>query len=177
MNQDRWNAEFQSFLKAEAQTPPARLSQTLRAKVRADLNPPLWSVFGKTALVHLAVGALTLIFCPQFGLGTSSHGMLHWLMQYGEAVCSFGCGAFFLGSGALVTAFMLTPEQMRVMRRTEFPQYALLAVLFATAFFALGAQVADLLGAIWLAGSVLGGLIAFELGRSTRRLLSSDRSA
>ncbi len=172
---NEWIAEFREFMDGAEVAPPAHLSRDLKARVSSQLNPSAGRVFSKALAIHAVVGFLTLLLCPQFGMGFSEHApILHWLMQYGHAVCSFGCGAFFVGSGALVTSFVLTREEIRSIRRTEFLQLMLISAIAAAVFLALGGDVIDSLGLMWIAGSTLGGLTALELGWSTRRLLAQS---
>jgi hypothetical protein len=166
-----WKSEYEAFREGRPVQPPRRLTQAIHAQIFAELNPSLPRVFSKLALVHAVIGALTLLLCPQFGWGFSEHGrILHWLMEYGHAVCSFGCGAFFLGSSALVASLTLTREELRVARRTELAQYFALAALSVGVLALLGADVRfDSMSLFWLAGALLGALAMTELVGFTRR--------
>lgn len=70
----------------------------------------------------MALGALvTLLFCPQFGIGPlgGGHGITHWVMSLGPWVCGAFCGAVFLGAGALAALAFLSPAQWRWVLRQQ----------------------------------------------------------
>jgi hypothetical protein len=165
-------AEFHEFLSVENTNPPQRVTAQVFALVHSDLNPSATSVFSKVAFIHLLVGAVTLLFCPQFGFSfTSSLGLMGVLMRYGEGVCMFGCGALFMGSSALMASLLLRPEEVKIIRKTEWIQFLILALLSASVFVCLGYPVLEAVTAIWLVGSVLGAITTLELGWRARSYL------
>jgi hypothetical protein len=165
-----WTQEFDDFLAADEIQPPKAVSLVVLSKVRRDLNPIAWLVFWKLAMIHVFVGTLTLVFCPQFGFSfTSSMGLMNVLMRYGEAFCMFGCGALFLGVSTLVASLLLRPEEIRVIRRHEVLQLTLLASLSVGVFLCvLGGGVIAALTGVWLVGSIIGGVATLELGWAIR---------
>ncbi len=166
-----WNKEFQEFMATSEIEPSKKVSKVIQEHVYRELNPSSAYVFGKLALVHLVVGTITLLFCPQFGLSLTSHmGLMHWLMQFGSAVCMFGCGVFFLGTSALVASFVLRPEEIKIIRKTQFWQFALLAIVSMGIFLTLGPQAFETLAILWVAGSILGALASMEIGWLVRSL-------
>jgi hypothetical protein len=160
---------------ADPIAPPSGLTEGLLAKVTADLNPPTWKVFFKLGLVHAVVGSLTLLICPQFGLGPRL-GLMTYLMKLGPHVCMFGCGTLFLGVSALVSAFLLRPEEIRVLRKTVLLQFPLLGLASIGVFLLFGAAVVVNLALVWILGSILGGLGSLELGWLIRARLSDRPS-
>lgn len=62
--------------------------------------------------------ALTLIFCPQFGVGIpEGHGITH-LRTYGDWACAGFCGTLFLLAGNfLASLFMNNDEYYWIWRR------------------------------------------------------------
>lgn len=164
-----WIDEFQSFMLVEEQEPPRQVSSRVIQIVQSGLHPPQWRVFAKLALIHLVVGFLVLLVCPQFGIGLfEGMGLTSLLMHFGEIVCSIACGALFLGTSMFVSSLLLRPEEIRVMREREFVQLTLLALVSIFVFALLGATVAATLGLAWIMGSVLGGYTSFELGSRIR---------
>ncbi|HLG18842.1 MAG TPA: hypothetical protein VI895_03360 [Bdellovibrionota bacterium] len=160
---EKWFKEFQEFMTAESMDPPRGLTESLLVKVRADLNPPAWKVFFKLGGIHTIVGSLTLLICPQFGLGPSL-GLMKYLMKLGPHACMFGCGILFLGASALVASLVLRLEEIRVLRKTVLLQFALLGLASIGVFLCLGADVILDLGLVWILGSILGGIATLELG-------------
>ena len=158
-----WVDDFNEFLNSDAIAPIEKSTKAIFSHVIADLNPPEWYVFSKLALVQAVVGAITLMFCPQFGIGLFSDlGLMSLFMHYGETACMLGCGGVFLGSGALVSSIILKPQEIKVIRRNRMLQLALLGTISLGVFICLGASIAFALGAAWLVGSTLGGIATLE---------------
>jgi hypothetical protein len=69
---------------------------------------------GKVALTHLLAGIGTLLYCPQFGLDPFGvgHGLAHFFMSYGDWACGLFCGAFFYGSGSLMSQILLSKRDL-----------------------------------------------------------------
>lgn len=173
LSNEEWLAEFQEFLAAPEARPPQAISDRILAIVHKDLNPPAWLVFSKVAMIHVFVGTLSLLACPQFGVGPlQGYGLMNFLMQFGHSVCMLACGAFFVSGTALVASLVLRPEEVRVVRKTELLQFAILSLLSVGVFLCLGTSVVVSLFSIWFAGSVLGGLATLELGWLVRSRLS-----
>jgi hypothetical protein len=164
-----WAREFQDFVSAEAIAPPVQLSDKFISKVKAELDPSNWHVFSKLALIHFVVGALMLTICPQFGISLfDGMGLMALFMRYGETVCTIACGVVFLGGSALAASFVLSPEEIRKIRKTEVLQLGVLALLSVGVFICLGATVVATLGVAWVVGSTVGGLATFEMGWRVR---------
>ncbi|MEK6704173.1 MAG: hypothetical protein AABZ06_00120 [Bdellovibrionota bacterium] len=164
--------EYDVFMSGSGLEPPRVLTDRIFAHVAKDLNPSPWSVFSKVAFIHAVVGALSLLFCPQFGMSfLHFHGLMGVLMQFGEHVCMFGCGAFFVGSSALLISFVLRPEEVTVVRRTRLVQLGILSLVSVGIFICVGAKIVASLTLVWLFGSVIGGLASLELGWVIRRKL------
>lgn len=165
----QWEKEFKEFMDADEITPPKALSKSIQERVHHALNPSNQYVFAKLALIHTVVGSLTLLFCPQFGLSLSSGmGLMHYLMQYGDAFCMFGCGVFFLGTSALVASIVLRLEEIRVVRKTELFQFSILAIVSAGIFLGLGPHDFGTLAILWMAGSIIGALATMEISWAIR---------
>ena len=164
-----WKAEFDLFLSSQEIQPPIKVSEQILSGIRADLCPAGQLVFAKASLIHLVVGLVTLLFCPQFGFSfTPTEGLMSLLMTFGEGVCMFGCGAIFLGSSALVSSLVLRPEEVNVIRKTEWIHFGLLAAISMILFLYFSLPVLTAMGAIWLLGSILGAVVSLELGWKVR---------
>lgn len=167
-------SEFRDFISAPEKQPPVELSAKVLKDAGAYLNPPLPEVFSKLGVIHAVVGALTLLVCPQFGIsprGAEFVGMMALFMKFGHVGCMLGCGAFFLGTSELVASLCLRPEEVLVMRRNRWLQAAGLTCASAAVLVALGGSLELWLAAAWLAGSLLGGMVALELGWGMRLAL------
>jgi hypothetical protein len=128
-------------------------------------------VLVKLATIQAVAGTLSLAFCPQFGVSfTSSHGLMHYLMQYGENVCMVGCGALFTGASLLIASVALRPEEVRALREHRLLQITAVAALSLAAFACSGAEIIGGFALVWILGGIVGGMATLELGWSVRRL-------
>lgn len=170
-----WADEFKEFAAANEVQPPTRLSTQVLTQIHLNLNPPAWQVFFKLSLIHGIVGTITLLFCPQFGFSPlCGMGLMNLFMQFGKYGCMLGCGAVYVGSSALVASFLLRPEEIKVLRRTEGLQLPLLGLLSMGGFICFGATIVFELTAVWFLGSILGGLATLELGWFARRTVAAS---
>ncbi len=162
--------EFIEFLSSEPISPPREISQNIIEKISRDLNPSSLSVFAKVSLIHLLVGSITLLFCPQFGLGfLSGMGMMHLFMTLGSFGCALLCGSFFLGFSTLTVALILRPEEIRVVRKNNFIQISLLAIFSLLIFMIFGEIIVSGHSMAWLLGGILMGIFSLELGWYLRK--------
>ncbi len=157
--------EFETFKNSEEISPPKALTDNILLRVHKDLNPSGFSVFKKLAVIQFITGFITLLFCPQFGVGFfNSLGLMGLLMRFGDTICMAGCGAVFLGLSAFAAAIILRPEEIRVIRHNQFIQFPLLALLAIGIFICVGAPILATLGVSWFLGSVVGAISTLRLG-------------
>lgn len=167
------NSEFEVFKSSEEVTPPQNLSDKILAQIHSDLYPSRLAVFKKMALIQLITGVITLLFCPQFGIGLTGHmGLMGILMKFGDHICMAGCGAVFLGLTAFTAVIFLRPEELRVLKQNQMVQFPILALAALGVFICLGAPILTTIGLSWLTGSLLGGLITLNVGQRIRFQLS-----
>jgi hypothetical protein len=114
---DNDSAEFQAFLGADPITPPSVIRERVHTVVTRDLNPGLARVGTKVAGLHLVAAMLSLAICPQFGIGPfgGDAGLMAVLMNWGWVACAAGCGASFMLGTGLLSAFVLNPDEKRVL--------------------------------------------------------------
>lgn len=168
-----WGKEFQEFMNSPNVEPPKVLSDRILNLVHRDLNPKGIAVFFKLGFIHLIIGTISLLFCPQFGMSLSHNlGLMSLLTRIGgNGFCMAACGAFFLGGSALVSSLFLRPEEIRVLRTNELLQFSTLGILSLGLFIVAGGDVLFDMGALWILGAILGGLFNLELGWALRRRL------
>lgn len=189
MSKQEWLREYQQFLSAEREAPPTELSHKIWTDVRSALQPSPAKVFWKLAGIHAIIGTLTLLVCPQWGVGLipENPGLMMIFMRFGSTVCTLACGAFFLGASALAAGAVLRPEEIQVVRKTRAALIAALAVLSLLIFWAFmemispsggishahhaTAQTLTLWSAgLWTLGAILGGYGMLELAWNVRTL-------
>ena len=161
--------QFEEFINGEEIRPPESLSEKIILNIKRELNPSGLSVFKKLALLQFVTGLVTLLFCPQFGIGfTGNMGVMGLLMKFGDNICMAGCGAVFLGVSAFLAAFLLKPEEVRVLEKNSLLQFSSLTLATAGIFICLGAPILTTIGLSWFAGSLAGGFLTFRLGERLR---------
>lgn len=163
--------EYREFLQIDRSTPAQNLSERIHAQIFRDLNPSAWNIFAKLSLIHLVIGLTTLALCPQFGVRTlgSGLGIAKYFLFLGSYGCIAACGAFFLGATLLIAALVLRPEDVRVLRRHEFLQMSVVAMLSLGGFVMFEAEILFGFALAWFVGSILGGMAMLEAGWFLRR--------
>ena len=171
-NKKSWETEFREFAEAESVSVPEALSAHVLETIHHEMNPAALTVFTKVVFIQAVVGAVSLLFCPQFGVSlTSSLGIMPYLMKFGESVCMLGCGGLFAGLSLLAASLLLKPEEVRSLKQHEVLHLVSLATLSLGAFLCLGGEIVFTLGLVWLLGAVLGGAISLEAGWALRRVV------
>jgi hypothetical protein len=162
--------EFEEFKESEGPLPPSSFTQAIFAHVNRDLSPLAWQVFAKLSLIHFFVAAVMLTICPQFGIRLFGEGLglMGYFMRLGDYGCPIACGAFFMGSSLVVATFLITIEEVRVLKQNQLLEFGALALLSLGAFIMLHAEVVVGFALSWILGTVLGGSISFELSRFVR---------
>lgn len=156
---------YQSFLETEVISPCSELNSYVFSQVAKDLNPSELSVFVHLSFVCMIAGAISLSFCPQFGVSLSPYHLS--LMSYFQALgvigCGLACGAVFLGSSVLIAGFVLRPEQIKVLVDSRGLQFSALALLSMGALICLGGELVTAEYVIaWLVSSVFSSLLSFK---------------
>ena len=165
-NNEDWFREFRAFLETEEVSPPRHLSETIFARVKAELQPALSRIFIKAFTIQAVVASLTLAICPQFGIGSvgGGHGLMAYFMGFGPQVCALLCGSTFLGLSSFFVPLMLKPSELR---RAYSYGFAYVPVVTAIAFGALmlsgeNTEIPWLL--FWSAGGLGSGFVFLWLG-------------
>lgn len=167
---ESWQKDLKAFLDSEEIAPPRALSQSVLSRVSLALNPSSAFVLKKLLAIHLVTGLLSLLICPQFGFGPigGGHGIMSFVMQLGDWVCAAFCGAFFLGSTALVSLFVLKPEEARVVHRAALWQFPLITVFSFAALMGARGMTASLpsfnYSVLWGIGAAIAAVGIFEIG-------------
>ncbi len=160
------NSEFEAFMNAPEITPPSALSSRVRGHIHADLSPSFPRVFFKLTWIQAAMGALSLLACPQFGVAPlQNHGLMAVYMSLGPLGCMAACGATFIAGGAILAALLFRPEELRAIRRWRLAHFSLVGVTAALLLSLMGApsQLSEV--AAWLAGVVVTGSTLIEASR------------
>jgi hypothetical protein len=163
------NTEYQEFLNKQ-EPPPNKVSEQLFAHIHQELHPSVWKTFSKLSLIHFVVALITLSICPQFGIRLLGDGMglMSAFMKLGDLGCPLACGFFFTGTTLLAASLVLRPEEIRALRRNRFTELVALTLLSLGFFVMIRAEIALGFALLWIIGSIVGSLLALEVGWITR---------
>lgn len=162
---EKWNEEFQQFLQTEEVNVPLSLKSSVLEEVKEALNPSPLLVFRQLLFVHLFAGSVTLVFCPQFGIGPfgGMDGLMSVVMQYGTWACALYCGSIFMALTAITGYLVLGSVQRRVIFRTGLWQFAMLGFISMAGLMLISGLRGHLYipaltwSALWLMGGTLTG--------------------
>jgi hypothetical protein len=167
-----WEKDFSEFLGSENNDVPESVSRNILNQIHDELNPSAFKLFGKISAIQLVVGFVTLLFCPQFGVSiTSGHGLMPYLMKFGDSVCMVGCGAVFTSLSFFTASLLLRPEEVRKIKQNEILLLASLSTLSLGALICFGGEVIFAMGFAWLFGSILGSALTLEAGWAIRKAM------
>jgi hypothetical protein len=164
------NEEFSEFLSAQELAPPISAREAVLSHVHRDLNPSGQKVFLKMLGVHSVVSLFSLSICSQFGVRSLRiyDAMDSMMAIVGHTYCMAFCGLLYLGLSALALSLFLRPEEIKIIRRHRIFQLTALAGVSLGVFLCLGAEVLFVPGALWIVGSLVGGITTLELGWTLR---------
>lgn len=165
---------YQSFIKDQEESAPEHLKQNILSKVRDDLTISATQTWVKFTVIHTIIGAISLLFCPQFNLSLSGKkDLYHFFHQaLGHEGCMIVCGAIFLGTGALACILILRQAEIHMVRRSLMMAFLLLAVVSLGLFFIFGAEIYLGLAIPWLFGAVIGGASTFKLSSFVKEAIA-----
>lgn len=176
MNEKKLSEEFNEFLSAPEVAPSSRMSEAVLSRVHQELNPSNQSVFLKVLGIHAVVSLFSLSICSQFGIQSLKlyDAMDSMMDVVGPRYCMALCGVLYLGLSALALSLLLRSEEIKVIRRHPVLQLTLLAGVSLGVFLCLGAKVLLVPGALWIGGSLIGGMMSFEFGWRLRTKLGKQ---
>ena len=156
--------EFAEFVDAKPVAPLKSTDATILEMVGKDLRPALWKTFSKVTLVEVAAGLVTLIICPQFGVGFGHHNqLLHTLHLATHPVLFYIiCGLFFVVAGGALSGIVLSRDEIRSVTTARYPYFTAYAVMMYVVLVAFGAEVFVASSLTWMLGALLGNILSFE---------------
>lgn len=164
MIKNDWLQDYEEFVDCDC-APSQEVTNKLMNKMNRLMNPNSLLVFSKVFSINILVGFLSLAICHQFGLNpfNTERSLDSWFMHVGgHQVCMVLCGVVFITVSILAAGFVLNIEEVLKLKQNKFLQVASLS-LFSLAFlFLIGAEFALGIGLLWLAGALVGGLVATE---------------
>lgn len=167
--------EFAEFVQAEPVAPSNDIDERVTRMVANDLMPAPMKVYSKFALIETFSGLLTLIICPQFGLGFNRHNeLLHSLHSMTTpAMFYLFCGLFFVILGAGVSGLVLNHNEIRTVGDYKFLFFAAYSTLAYLILVTLGTEVFVLSSVVWILGAFVGNILGFEVIIRLRRAINN----
>ncbi len=112
------NSEFKDFLNSPTKEVPDTIKTSLTNRILTEIkidNTPILQIFAKYFVVNLGAGSLTLLVCPQFGIGPlgGGHGIAHHFMQFGMWACGLFCASVFFISSHMLSLALLHRRELR----------------------------------------------------------------
>lgn len=170
INPKEWAEDFQLFMESSEASPPRHIRDAIFQAVKQDLNPSLPCILTKLGGIHVFAGTVSLFLCSQFGFG-EGYNITHIFMNYGMLVCMAFCGALFLSLTFFIAGFILSPEELRKIRKTCYAPIFLLSFSSLVIFFIFGAEVALDLALFWFLGASISGALFVEISLGVRRII------
>lgn len=156
--------EFADFVETEQKAPGKRLDAAVLGRVRNDLSPALWKVYGKFTLIEASAGLLTLTICPQFGFGFGPHNQfLHALhSSISPVVFYLLCGLFFVIFGAALGGLILNRTEISAVGSSKYLYFSIYSALSYLIIVSLGPEAFVISSLVWILGALLGSILGFE---------------
>lgn len=165
--------EFEDFKKSDSALPTEELSKKVLNIVKDDIEPRSAIVFSKLLAIQTLVGFLTLTLCPQFSLSlTNKHELFHYFhYKFGESICMMICGSIFIGTGAIVAAYVLKKSEVQKIRSSTFLYYFTITSIALASFTMIGTEIYLRLASLWFLGALIAGMSMFELNFRLRKMV------
>lgn len=102
--------DFLEFI-TQSEIPPKSLSLSVKQDILLSFHKK--AIIAKFIFFQILGAALTLSFCPQFGIGlVDGHSITHFFRLLGDWVCASFCGSLFLSSGMLVAYLGMKGDEL-----------------------------------------------------------------
>lgn len=166
------NKDFIQFKNSSDET-SLELDEKIMTFVKNDLKVSHSKVFFKIVLVQSFIGALTMIFCPQFEMSlTNNYELFHFFHRnFGHTICMLICGSIFMGSGAIFAALLFKAPERKLILSSKFYYSLSLSALAVGVFYLLGANIFINALLFWLLGAFVSQVILFSIGTKIKNYL------
>jgi len=170
--------DFFNFQTKDEFSPSEKLSKKIISLIEKDLCPTHKIVFLKLLSIHTFIGAITLLFCPQFNLSfTNNHKLFHYFhYTFGPSICMLICGSIFLGSGAIFAVSILREAELKLIRTNKYFYYLSITSIALTTFFVFGAEIYLKMSFLWVIGAITSSLLVI-LSHQYYRILFQKKNS
>jgi hypothetical protein len=110
---------------------PESVFTRVRSDLEGRMKPGFLRVLFEILKTQIILGALTLLVCPQFGVGPlgGGDGLMGWVESYGHLVCGLYCGTIFVGLNVIYSRFFLSLDYKNAIRAEPLLPFAVLGVI------------------------------------------------
>lgn len=175
MNEEK---EFLEFMTNE-KSPSLNLREKVATMVQEELKIFKRHSFAKFICFQSIAALLTLLACPQFGIGPlgGGHGISHAFVSYGQWACAAFCGVFFMGVSSFLGHALLNKGEKAFIYKHQLWLLALLAsiwmmlLMFVGKLFSLPMmfETAEF-NSIWWLSAVLSSLALFLVSKKLTKV-------
>lgn len=172
--EQKMRQEFSDFIDTEQIAPGKHLDEAVLSRVKKDLQPAWWMIYGKLTLIQVTAGLATLTICPQFGFGFGQHNQfLHDLhLATSPIVFYLLCGLFFVILGATLGGLILNRAEIRTLGDSKYLYFAVYSILAFLILLSLGTEAFIASSMVWMLGAFLGNVFGFAAGIRFRHAIS-----
>ncbi|MBU6152823.1 MAG: hypothetical protein KGP28_00845 [Bdellovibrionales bacterium] len=127
---NREGSGYSEFLSG-SEVVPEGLHERVRAELEARMKPSFFRILFSILKAQIILGALTLLVCPQFGIGPlgGGDGLMGWVESYGHLICGTYCGSIFVGLNVLYARFFLPLDDRNAIRSEPMLPFGVLGVI------------------------------------------------
>lgn len=145
---------------------PEHINSKILNEIKSRLNPDLKILFLKLFIIHLVTALITLTICPQLGyrLAHTPVDLMVVFMKVAPTYCDAACGAFFTMSSIVSSLFILSRDELRVLRHKKTLATAMITLTSLGFLIMLSPALFLQISFLWLIGCIGGTWVSLDLG-------------
>lgn len=180
MNEEK---DFLEFMTNE-KTPSSHLRGKVISMIRDEIKIFKRMTFAKFIMFQSMAALITLLVCPQFGIGPlgGGHGISHVFVNYGQWACAAFCGVFFMGASSGLAYFFLNKGEKAFIFKHQLWLIAMLATAWMMVLMFVGKAFARPMmfetaefNSIWWLSAVLSSIAFFITAKKVYTFRASLR--
>jgi hypothetical protein len=163
MSDDDKNAfrDFVRFLNTKPVDPNPRVDDAILQVVKKDLCIPVWQIYAKMLLISVSSGMMSLMVCPQFGIGQETLFFHSLHATSSDIVPHLLCGLFFVTIGASLNAALLKRSEIQAISKQKYTFFIGYSFICFTLFITFGKDAFVVSSLFWVLGAILGNVLGF----------------
>lgn len=168
--------DFQDFVSKDSlieSNIPKDIEKNVLTIIESQMNPSQSIILLKLFAIHLLMGTLTLLFCPQFSFSLTGNDQFYLFLHQllGHEGCMIACGVIFMTPGALVASWVLGLDEMNAIKKSIYLHIMAITSFALVAFIMIDAQVYKDIAILWVIGALLGAISGFHVVKILRRAI------